>query len=171
MFQTRFKFILALFVVGAALVLPLPCGASTQILLEWQPSTGSNITGYKVFFRFEGGNYNYAEPLWEGSQTSCVIDIPDEEPLYYFVVHAVSTTGAMSPGSDEVCYGCTICPDDPEKIYAGICGCGIPDKDIDVDGIWDCYDDYIDSGDFDRGVNPSGVTDSSDSAGCFIEGL
>jgi hypothetical protein len=77
----------------------------------------------------------------------------------------------MSPGSVEVCYGCTICPDDPGKTYAGICGCGTPDKDIDVDGIWDCFDTDIDIGEFDREVNPSGLTDTSESAGCFIEGL
>ncbi len=118
----------------------------------------------------EGENYDYAEPVWEGSQTSCVIDIPDEEPLYYFVVHAVSTTGSMSPSSNEVCYGCTLCPDDPEKIYAGICGCGTPDKDIDVDGIWDCYDDYIDidGAILTAGSTPLVLTDSSESAGCFI---
>ena len=62
-------------------------------------------------------------------------------------------------------------PDDPQKIYAGVCGCGTPDKDIDVDDIWDCFDEYIDIGDFDRGVNPSSLTDTSESAACFIEGL
>ena len=77
----------------------------------------------------------------------------------------------MGPGSDEVCYGCALCPDDPEKTYAGVCGCGTPDKDIDVDGIWDCYDDYIDINDFNRGINPSGLTDTSESTACFIEGL
>jgi hypothetical protein len=110
MFRTRFKIILALVAVITALILPLPCGAATQILLEWRPNTESDLAGYRVFYRLEGENYDYTEPLWEGSQTSCVIDIPDEEPLYYFVVHAVSTTESMSPGSGEVCYGCTLCP-------------------------------------------------------------
>ncbi|SPD75628.1 exported hypothetical protein [uncultured Desulfobacterium sp.] len=32
------------------------------------------------------------------------------------------------------------CPDDPDKINAGICGCGIADIDTDADGIADCLD-------------------------------
>ncbi len=133
---------LALFIVGTAFIFSLPCGAASQILLEWQPNPESDLAGYRVFFRMEGQPYDYEDVLWQGSQTSCVIDIPDEELNYYFVVHALSETGAMGLGSDEVCYGCALCPDDPGKTYAGVCGCGTPDKDIDVDGIWDCYDEY-----------------------------
>ena len=171
MLQTRVKIMLSFVAVVTALILPLPCGASTQIVLEWKTNTESDIAGYKVFSRLKGENYDYSKPLWEGSQTSCVIEVPDEEQLYYFVVHALSATGTMSPGSGEVCYGCTICPDDPEKTYAGVCGCGTPDKDIDVDGIWDCYDDYIDIDDFYRGYDPSDLEETSESAACFIEGL
>ncbi|MBN1873948.1 MAG: VWA domain-containing protein, partial [Anaerolineae bacterium] len=35
---------------------------------------------------------------------------------------------------------CDICPDDPDKIEPGDCGCGIPDVDSDGDGILDCED-------------------------------
>ena len=171
MLQTRFRIMLAFVAVGTALILPLPCGATTQVLLEWQPNTDSDLAGYRVFSRLEGENYDYTEPSWVGTQASCVIDIPDEELNYYFVVRALSTTGTMSPASGEVCYGCTICPDDPEKVYAGFCGCGTLDRDIDVDGIWDCYDTDIDSDYYDRWVNPSDLTETSESAGCFIEGL
>ena len=30
------------------------------------------------------------------------------------------------------------CPDDPAKMEAGICGCGVPDVDADADGAFDC---------------------------------
>ena len=30
------------------------------------------------------------------------------------------------------------CPDDPNKLAPGICGCGIPDDDSDGDGVADC---------------------------------
>src|SRR6185436_20171207 len=32
------------------------------------------------------------------------------------------------------------CPDDPNKIAPGACGCGVPDTDSDGDGIADCRD-------------------------------
>jgi len=32
------------------------------------------------------------------------------------------------------------CPDDPNKIDPGICGCRVPDTDSDVDGVADCND-------------------------------
>ena len=33
-----------------------------------------------------------------------------------------------------------VCPNDPNKEVAGICGCGTPDIDSDNDGIMDCMD-------------------------------
>jgi len=32
------------------------------------------------------------------------------------------------------------CPDDPAKLFAGVCGCGTPDADPDGDGVPDCND-------------------------------
>ena len=32
------------------------------------------------------------------------------------------------------------CPEDPNKLAPGECGCGIPDTDTDSDGVADCYD-------------------------------
>ncbi|MCG8404944.1 MAG: endonuclease [Phycisphaerales bacterium] len=35
---------------------------------------------------------------------------------------------------------CDACPDDPNKTEPGICGCGVPDTDTDIDGTPDCND-------------------------------
>ena len=32
------------------------------------------------------------------------------------------------------------CPDDPAKLFPGVCGCGTPDTDTDHDGVPDCQD-------------------------------
>ena len=37
-----------------------------------------------------------------------------------------------------------LCPDDPNKIEPGICGCGVPDTDTDSDGTPDCIDNCPD---------------------------
>jgi len=138
--QNHFKIKLIFLTISLSLLFPLTSVAVMQISLEWQPNAESDLAGYRVFSRLSSENYNYAEPSWEGIQTSCVVDIPDEEQRYFFVVRAVTMSGSMSPDSEEVCYGCTICPDDPHKIYSGVCGCGVLDTDIDVDRIWDCFD-------------------------------
>ena len=114
--------------------------AMAHVTLEWQPVMDSNVTTYNVFIREEGESYDSEAVYWSGPETSCTLEVPDQERIYYFAVRAVSETGVQSAFSNEVCYGCTFCPDDSDKIYAGACGCGIPDTDIDVDGIWDCYD-------------------------------
>jgi hypothetical protein len=33
-----------------------------------------------------------------------------------------------------------LCPNDPNKVEPGICGCGFPDTDLDNDGLADCFD-------------------------------
>lgn len=40
------------------------------------------------------------------------------------------------PGS----FACDVCPDDPDKVEPGVCGCGMPDDDADADGTYDCID-------------------------------
>ncbi|MHC4797985.1 MAG: hypothetical protein ACYTF1_15200, partial [Planctomycetota bacterium] len=35
---------------------------------------------------------------------------------------------------------CDSCPNDPNKIESGQCGCGTPDTDTDNDGVADCID-------------------------------
>lgn len=57
---------------------------------------------------------------------------------------------------------CDFCPTDPNKITAGICGCGTPDEDSDGDGTFDCMDGC--PGDPDKiapGICGCGVVDST----------
>jgi hypothetical protein len=42
------------------------------------------------------------------------------------------------------------CPDDPDKIEPGACGCGVPDSDADGDGVPDCNDGCVDNLEFDN---------------------
>lgn len=54
------------------------------------------------------------------------------------------------------------CPDDPDKMIPGECGCGVPDIDSDGDGALDCNDNCPnDSNKTEPGVCGCGVDDSS----------
>ena len=33
-----------------------------------------------------------------------------------------------------------LCPNDPAKVHPGLCGCGVPDLDLDFDAVVDCFD-------------------------------
>ncbi|MFZ5563722.1 MAG: choice-of-anchor Q domain-containing protein, partial [Thermodesulfobacteriota bacterium] len=48
----------------------------------------------------------------------------------------LDTDGDGTPDNEDGC------PNDPDKIDPGACGCGVPDTDSDDDGIADCVDPY-----------------------------
>ena len=137
------KFILL--ILGLALLFPMLSEAQTQVSFAWHPNSEPDLAGYRIFHRLEGGTYNYSDPVWEGSQTSCTITVANDEIRHYFVARAFDTEGFESQNSDEVCLGCSTdssdsCPNDPNKTAPGICGCGTPDIDTDGDGTLDCND-------------------------------
>jgi len=58
---------------------------------------------------------------------------------------------------------CDGCPDDPNKIDPGQCGCGIADTDTDGDGVADCIDNCIDTPNADQAdTDGDGVGDACD---------
>ena len=97
---------LFILLVVLTFLLPLSAHALTQITLEWDPVLESDVAGYRVFSRLVDEAYDYNTPLWEGFDTSCVIDFPDDELIWYFVVRAFDTQGFESINSNEVCYRC-----------------------------------------------------------------
>jgi len=56
------------------------------------------------------------------SDDPCPVDNPDD------------TDGDGACDSDEAC------PFDPDKTEPGVCGCGVPDDDSDMDSVADCHD-------------------------------
>jgi len=65
---------------------------------------------------------------------------------------------ADGDGADGICGD--QCPNDPDKLLPGICGCGVPDVDTDGDGTADCIDGCPDDPDkTEPGVCGCGVSD------------
>ncbi|HKQ49833.1 MAG TPA: thrombospondin type 3 repeat-containing protein [Phycisphaerae bacterium] len=51
-----------------------------------------------------------------------------------------SNSGQENADGDAAGDACDDCPNDPNKILPGACGCGVPDVDVDSDGVPDCAD-------------------------------
>ena len=57
-----------------------------------------------------------------------------------YVIEACDGNKLCAEGACHAPLIADICPDDPNKEGPGICGCGIPDNDLDNNGITDCLE-------------------------------
>ena len=74
--------------------------AAQQVILEWDPNIPTP-QGYKAFMRIEGESYDYNNPAWTGTETTCVIENLADNQNYYFVVRAFDNE-SESGDSNEV---------------------------------------------------------------------
>jgi hypothetical protein len=103
---SRFSSFGLLFLVTFAIILFLsPHNVySADVTLAWDPNGEEDLAGYRIFYREEGQSYNYSDPAWEGTETTCTIYDLDNETIYCFVVRAFDTSANESGDSNEVCY-------------------------------------------------------------------
>ncbi len=77
----------------------------------------------------------------QGTTSVTVAVVDDGDPCTADVcTNGVVTNTYQDSDSDGTCDGLDGCPNDPNKITAGICGCGVSDVDTDADGTADCND-------------------------------
>jgi len=108
--------------------------ASTQVSLEWAPNTESDLAGYRVFTREEGKSYDYTNPSWEGTDTSCTIYDLDETKTYCFAVRAFDTEEFESGNSNEVCQEPLVILNHPPTADAGPDQTIIEGQAVSLDG-------------------------------------
>jgi hypothetical protein len=101
--QNHFKIKLIFIAIGLAFLFPMLSEAQTPVSFKWDPNIEPDLAGYRIFHRMAGDGYTYSKPAWEGSETSCTIEIADEEGLHCFVARAFDTEGFESQDSDEIC--------------------------------------------------------------------
>lgn len=181
MFSKNFKYFehfskvsFLLFFVSLAIFLSSAItGNCFDLTLSWDASTEPDLAGYRVFCRQQDQNYDYYNPVWQGTETTCTISGLIENTTYCFVSTAYDTSGNESKNSAEWCYDPQIMdrdedgmpdiqdafPDNPgEWLDSDSDGVGNnADSDDDNDGI---SDEEEDSGPNDGDSNKDGISDS-----------
>ena len=85
-----------------------------DVTLSWEANSEEDLAGYRVFDRQQGQGYDYNNPAWESTQTTCTIYGLDDYGTYYFVVRAFDTSDNESGDSNEVSYQGA--PPDPDAV-------------------------------------------------------
>ena len=125
-FNYSFLFCFIFFTLNLLFFFTPNASASIQVAFAWDPNSESDLAGYRVYSREEGQSYNYDNPSWEGTETTCTIYDLDETKTYYFVSRAFDTEGLESDDSDELCLEAGTSPNDQPPIAdAG------PDQTVD----------------------------------------
>jgi len=95
---------------------------TTQVTLAWDPNDPVP-EGYRIFQRTEGQIYDYTQPVWQGSNTSCTVYNLEYDTMYYFVTRAYLGTDE-SANSNEISFLTPSSPTDSFTISASINGNG-----------------------------------------------
>jgi chitinase len=126
-----------LFLTPLIIFMTAALAAAASVTLRWEPNIPSP-EGYRVFIRENGQAYNYNQPDWQGSTSTCTFDRLESQTEYFFVVRAFQ--GSLeSMDSAEVHYvsfdytnGHSMSDDDDDSM---------PDKWEDLFGLDKLHDD------------------------------
>jgi len=77
---------------------------TVDVSLAWDPVIHPDLAGYKMFYRETSKSYDYLDPVWTGTESTCTVFDLNENTSYCFVVKAFDTFGNESDDSNEVCW-------------------------------------------------------------------
>ena len=107
------KAVYSVAMLAVFLFLSMATAQAAQVSLAWDPSTSSNVAGYRIYYRQASDNYSNicgsgAACKDTGKQTSSTLTGLQDGVPYYFVVKAydTSTPPIESGPSNEVCQPC-----------------------------------------------------------------
>lgn len=115
------------------------------VTLKWSVSSIDSCVDYRIFYREKGQNYNYNNPVWQGTQNTATIYGLNDNTTYYFVSRAIDINGNQSCSSNEVCWNSAI----------------LPTIDSDSDGLLDSLEYTIGTDPFDKDTDDDGLIDGN----------
>ena len=77
---------------------------AVDVTLAWDANSEEDLEGYRIFYREDGQNYDYDNPAWQGTATTCTISGLDDNTTHHFVARAYDTSDNESTDSDEATY-------------------------------------------------------------------
>lgn len=88
------------------MVLFFPCSAkaAVSITLHLESETHPFIVGHKIYLREASQGYDFTKPVWQGSDTTCVISGLQEDVTYFFVARTYDKDGNTSDNSNEISF-------------------------------------------------------------------
>jgi fibronectin type III domain protein len=89
--------------VCAAVLIALPVLAGNSIPLAWNPSVGSNVAGYKIYYG--GASHAYTNSVYVGNVTNTTITGLSPNTTYYFAATTYNKLGIESGFSNEAMLG------------------------------------------------------------------
>jgi len=72
-----------------------------QVTLAWDPPATGTPDGYQLFYRLQNQNYDYSNPDWQGSTTTCTVSNL-QDIRTYFVVRAYNAAGESGDSNEAI---------------------------------------------------------------------
>lgn len=91
---------LALLIFGLTSV----AAQAAEVTLAWEEIREPDAASYRIYHREVGGRYEYLEPVWEGTATSCTLTGLADGESHYFVGRSVDFFGNQSADSGEIVF-------------------------------------------------------------------
>jgi hypothetical protein len=76
--------------------------SAASVNLNWSPNNPAP-EGYRVFSRKSDQQFDYNSPIWEGSESACIIEGLEDQTEYYFVIQPFDGT-EVGDFSSEIHY-------------------------------------------------------------------
>jgi hypothetical protein len=93
------------FFIGAFVAfISASAAAASSVTLGWDPSTSTNVAGYKVYYGPASGNYTNSVTAAASSATTATVSNLVAGATYYFAATAYDTSNLESEFSNEVVY-------------------------------------------------------------------